>query len=114
MNFDTLKDTVVLIHGWRDGPNTSMPREVGDAYLGSRDINVVVVDWSKMATSPYVTVALSTTQVGTEIADFIQFLIENINLDMNRTSFVGHSLGAHVAGVAGRLLDGLVSSITGE
>ena len=66
-----------------------------------------MVDWSKAAESPYSRAARNTRPVGDQIGKLIKFLKDSTSgsplLD-NRFYIVGYSLGAHVAGFAGRFL----------
>lgn len=44
------------------------------------------------------------TQVGASVAELIDFLVENRGLQLSGLLVVGHSLGAHIVGVAGQTL----------
>lgn len=66
------------------------------AYLFSRDFNVIVVDWSKLSNGSYITARLLVPAIGKYIGKMINFL------QSDRTALIGHSLGAHVMGLAGQ------------
>ena len=94
--------------------NTWAPR-MKNALLHQTDSNVILVDWSKGANPgglrlDYPRASGNTQLVGAQTAELIKFLISNApgssgskNLG-KRFYIVGFSLGAHVAGYAGRHL----------
>lgn len=70
------------------------------AYLNHRNLNVIVVDWSKISNGLYVYASNMVVKVGKHIAEMIDFL-ETFGMSPKRTRLTGHSLGAHIAGLAG-------------
>lgn len=63
----------------------------------------VSVDWSIGAgTLNYVTARNRVPLVGDVLARFLNFLVTNGSTQMNRVMIAGHSLGAHIAGIAGK------------
>lgn len=52
-------------------------------------------------------------QVGKYVAKLVDFL-EKQGMNLNTTTLVGHSLGAHVAGLAGHYASGTANYIVGE
>jgi pancreatic triacylglycerol lipase len=62
--------------------------------------NVIVVDWGAGAkTLNYIAARNRVSNVGTVVAQFIDFLATSCGVVI---SIVGHGLGAHVAGMAGK------------
>lgn len=94
--------------------NSPMPQVIKDAYLLSREINVIIVDWQEISMRTYFSAKDATPEVGEIISEFVREMMGAFNLYLNRTSFVGHSLGAHVAGFASRKLDGNVNFLIGK
>jgi Ca2+-binding RTX toxin-like protein len=99
--------TYVLIHGWRNtGGNAGNGYKPGD-WLADQaqairqresSANVVVVDWEKDAGNVlYFPSADKTQNVGNQLSAYLK----NSGVDPNFTTLIGHSLGAHVAGIAG-------------
>ncbi|MFB8798007.1 MAG: hypothetical protein U7126_28130 [Microcoleus sp.] len=100
--------TYVLIHGWRNsGGNAGNGYKPGD-WLADQaqtirqresNANIVVVDWEKDAGNVlYFPSADKTRDVGNQLSAYLK----NSGVDPNFTTLIGHSLGAHVAGFAGR------------
>lgn len=108
------KKSIFLIHGWLNDYNYPMSQTVKNAYLHSHEVNVFIVDWSKIAHGEYSIVRNQVVQVGQIVADLISGMV-NINvLSLSRTVLVGHSLGAHVAGNTGMALNREVDTIIGK
>lgn len=112
-NIDVTKDTIFVIHGWVDSYQADSSQTVKDAYLESRDVNVILVDWEPISNRLYVNARYAVQGVGEIVAEFIQYMTLNVDLDLNKTALVGHSLGAHVCGAAGNALSGIVNRIVG-
>ncbi|CAL8111564.1 unnamed protein product [Orchesella dallaii] len=109
----------VLIHGFTQSQNSSMPGVVKNAYLeymfkgnGTFQVNVLVVDWGKLAYSseetilPIYTKAVRNVEpTGNRTGEMIQFLLENKAISsISKVHIIGFSLGSHVAGNAGNFL----------
>lgn len=81
------------------------------------DANVIFVDWEKGAAGPAYALAAANTQlIGRQLAILITDMVA-LKGDPARIHMIGFSLGAHVAGFAGKalkLLDIRVGRITGD
>lgn len=100
--FDDNKETVLIIHGYTNDYTSPVNRKLTKAYLITRDVNVIVVDWGAGCRkwTPYNFAARRTAEVGEIVAEFLHF-IHNFMLN-SKITIVGHSLGAHAAGFAGK------------
>lgn len=68
------------------------------------DANVIFVDWEKGAAGPAYALAAANTQlIGRQLAILIMDMVA-LNSDPDRIHLIGFSLGAHVAGYAGKAL----------
>lgn len=114
---DRSQPTYVLTHGWRveNGQTESNWVDMADSIRDvAPDANVVFMDWGTLGNTPnYVQAANSVERVGRRLGRFL----DNQNLEATTTQVIGHSLGAHVSGIAGDIYDDLtglsVSSIVG-
>lgn len=71
------------------------------AFLNVWDSNVIIVDWGNIAKNLlYSVVAKSVPRVALRVADFVNFLQTSAGLRTSKLKIVGHSLGAHVAGLS--------------
>ncbi|XP_057356792.1 lipase member H isoform X2 [Manis pentadactyla] len=112
-NLNVTKKTTFLVHGFR--PTGSPPVWIGDlvqGLLSVEDINVVVVDWNRGATTViYSHASNKTRKVAKVLKEFIdQMLAEGASLD--HIYMIGVSLGAHISGFVGKMYNGKLGRIT--
>jgi len=84
------------------------------AYLEKKpNANYIAVDWSKLGNPKlavldvtfYPIASANTKVVGKRVGQFIQFLLDNKVLSSSsKVHIVGHSLGGHVSGNAGKFI----------
>ncbi|XP_028140195.2 phospholipase A1-like [Diabrotica virgifera virgifera] len=111
-----LKKTEIkfVTHGWLSRGTAETCVEIKNAFLEKYDINVFVVDWSSITDNILYSVpAQGAPCIGEEYAKFINDLIEKFNVNPKDIHLIGHSLGAHVSGFAGRKVNKKISRITG-
>lgn len=80
------------------------------AYLDTEDVNVIVVDWEYGASYNYLAARGHAATTGKHLGKFISLLKKNFNVSLKNVRLVGHSLGSHVSGFAGKT----VKKITGN
>ncbi|XP_017112664.1 vitellogenin-1-like [Drosophila elegans] len=108
--FDPKKKVVILATGWTTTVNGSDTiEELSRAYNCRGDVNFVAVDAARFVDTLYTWSAFNTEEIGENIAlGLVKLLdvmpVENIHL-------IGHSLGAHIVGSAGRHLQRLTGKI---
>lgn len=78
------------------------------------DVNVIAVDWGAGAGFPYTQAAANVRVVGAEVKHLISKLMVEKGASPRNFHVIGHSLGSHAAGQAGRLLAGSLGRISGE
>lgn len=91
-----------------------MPQTLKTAYLASRDVNIIIVDWSIISINDYTIARYSVDGIGELIGNFIKFMLNILDFNLDKTCIVGFSLGAHVGGIVGRMLNGSVDHLVGE
>ncbi|XP_012285265.1 pancreatic triacylglycerol lipase-like [Orussus abietinus] len=111
-NFDPSKPTRFITHGWMNSRRSEACTLVRDAYLTNGHYNVIVVDWSRITIRPYVFASRRVKMVGIFVSKMIDFLERN-GMDPSTTTLVGHSLGAHVMGLAGHYAKSRVDYVVG-
>uniref|UniRef100_A0A1I8PLD0 Lipase domain-containing protein n=1 Tax=Stomoxys calcitrans TaxID=35570 RepID=A0A1I8PLD0_STOCA len=95
--------TRIIIHGWMSQSRGSFNLDVKNAYLKRGDYNVIVADWSANAANiNYFRVVRLIEAFGAHLARFTQFLYERAKVNYNDIYLIGHSLGAQIAGAAGK------------
>lgn len=113
-DFSPEKETIFVIHGWINEHRAPMCELVKNAYLSAGDFNVFVVDWGRLAFEEYVHARYQVQPIGKVLAEFILGMVTNNLLSLNMITIVGHSLGAHIAGVTGKGFKGEVKTIVGK
>ncbi|XP_075989629.1 pancreatic triacylglycerol lipase-like [Anticarsia gemmatalis] len=112
-NYNANRKTVVLIHGWRNNPSSDFNVHLIAAYLTAEDVNVIMVDWSVGAGMDYVVALNNVIRSADHVSRYINWLLAASGGNIARYHVIGHSLGAHQAGIVGRQLGGRLPYITG-
>ncbi|XP_017050446.1 phospholipase A1 [Drosophila ficusphila] len=103
--FNASLPTRLMIHGWMSQSRGSFNRDVKDAYLKKGEYNVIVADWSaSSANINYFSVVNLIETFGAQLAQFARDLNRQFGADFDSMYFIGHSLGAQIAGSAGKRL----------
>ncbi|ALC45595.1 CG6271, partial [Drosophila busckii] len=111
--FNAANPTRFVIHGWTQGYRAGMNKEIRAAWLSHGDVNVIVVDWARARSVDYASSVVAVPKVGKKVAGMINFLVSQYGMSLDNTYVIGHSLGAHVAGYAGKNTNGQVHTIVG-
>lgn len=114
-NFDADKPTKVIIHGYFNNRFSPVNTEITAAYLANYDVNVIVVDWSAGANNLFYNIAAGRTKgVAVTVAQFLDQLLDADPKMWEQLTVVGHSLGAHTAGLVGKYVtSGKIGKIVG-
>lgn len=73
-----------------------------------------MVDWNRAANVNYISASYNVAEVGHHLTMFLNFLIRE-GVSVNDVHMIGHSLGAHVVGIAGAFVEnGPIHTITGK
>ena len=105
----------ILIHGWTTSAEAVENLFTRDELLQSADHNVIIVDWSVGAgAANYITARNRVGAAGGVVGQFVDWLTEVGATNPSRVNIVGHSLGSHVAGHAGKnTTSGRINAIFG-
>lgn len=113
-HFKGNRNSKMIIFGFLDNPSIGRwMRTMVNQFLTFNDLNVFIVDWSNANQFPYGRAVANARQVGRMVASQIRALSSLRNSTPSRFHLLGHSLGAHVAGFAGKQLNGALGQITG-
>ncbi|VVC41778.1 Lipase/vitellogenin,Triacylglycerol lipase family,Lipase, N-terminal,Alpha/Beta hydrolase fold [Cinara cedri] len=115
--FDGNQTTKILIHGWLGNAKdqNSVCTSLKNEYFKLDDYyNVICVDWSLVTLdTTYLAARLRCKEIGNYVAKLIAALLDNTNLKLDRVHVIGFSMGAHIAGYAGKQFMGRIPRITG-
>lgn len=99
-NFNNTLPTRIVIHGWR--PNVRFIPMFIEAYFekGNHEVNLFISNWLKGAETMLYNVARGRVKmVADRVAKFMEFLVESAGMEYSSLNVIGHSLGAHIAGI---------------
>ncbi|XP_071052021.1 endothelial lipase-like isoform X2 [Onthophagus taurus] len=101
--------TIIYIHGFLEAPPIGSAEVIRDAYLSRSEIfNVILMDWSELATFPWYLHAVENTKIaGKVLATFILTYIKQ-EINQENLHIIGFSLGAHVAAYSSRFLKNIL------
>ncbi|XP_068251236.1 pancreatic triacylglycerol lipase-like isoform X2 [Palaemon carinicauda] len=106
--------TYIIVHGFMGSGRDDWIVELKDALLKREYCNVISVTWSAGSyTVSYFVIQEKVPSVGDDISKLLLFLIDGAGLSIDKIHLIGHSLGAHVVGYAGKKMNGSLSRITG-
>lgn len=116
-----VKRIVFITHGFGGNIDNSWMKDIKDKILKyNRDQMVVIMGWKKGAqyslwsiASDYPQAAANTQAVGSQLSDTLSFLKYVLPRGIKLYG-IGHSLGAHLMGYAGKFNDELLTRITGK
>ncbi|KAF7266029.1 hypothetical protein GWI33_020606 [Rhynchophorus ferrugineus] len=112
--FDSNLRTVFIIHGWLNYYKSEVNTIIRAALLAlDKSFNIISVDWSRYSYLLYSLSRLTVPKVGKTVALFINSMMAKYTYSADDIILIGHSLGAHVAGFAGKELNGTLGTILG-
>ncbi|XP_040293757.1 pancreatic lipase-related protein 2-like [Bufo bufo] len=102
--FQKTRKTCLIVHGMADKAVNNWVSDMCQAILAAEDVNCIGVDWRRGSGSIklYVQAANNARVVGAEIANLMRSWQEELEYPPSNIHIIGHSLGAHAAGEAGR------------
>ncbi|KAH1167986.1 hypothetical protein KIL84_003469 [Mauremys mutica] len=106
------RKTRFIVHGFMSTGKRGWVVEMCLLLVEVEDVNCIAVDWADGAKGTYISAVNNIRVVGAEIAYFINTLMKMFQYRPSHIHIIGHSLGAHAAGDAGRRIRG-IKRITG-
>ncbi|XP_026328873.1 endothelial lipase-like [Hyposmocoma kahamanoa] len=102
-NYDPLRRTIFIVHGWAQSATSNVNAVLVPAFLQAEDVNVFVVDWSAGAgISAGNDAPQNAVASGLSVARTIDWIVFETGANIGGFHLVGFSLGAHQVAVAGR------------
>ncbi|ALC45596.1 CG17191, partial [Drosophila busckii] len=113
-HFNKDHPTRFVIHGWTQSYSAPMNTEITKAWLSRGDYNVIIVDWSRARSVDYASSVFAVSGAGGKVGEMIKTLNSQHGMSLDTLYVIGHSLGAHVAGYAGKTVgEGRIHTIIG-
>ncbi|CAK1540568.1 unnamed protein product [Leptosia nina] len=109
--YNATRNTVVFCHGFSGFPNGPAVQGVIKTYLGQGESNVALLNWEHLAANSLSSIpnsyinwaAPNARKLGVRFAETVGNL-SAVGVDLTKLYLIGHSLGAHVFGIAGNNL----------
>ncbi|XP_071491614.1 pancreatic lipase-related protein 2-like [Diadema antillarum] len=112
-NFKPWRDTVVIIHGFVAGSDVDWMDDMSAEILAQKDYNIITVDWRPgVIRDDYEEATGNVRVLGAEIGLLVDMLVGIQGVGPETFHLIGHSLGAHAAGIAGAIVPN-IGRITG-
>ncbi|OCT69730.1 hypothetical protein XELAEV_18036654mg [Xenopus laevis] len=111
-HFQTTRKTRFVIHGYTDSGDKGWVPDMCKTMLSVENINCFCIDWSRGSHTEYVQAVNNILVVGSEVADLVKTLRDELGYSPSLVHIIGHSLGAHAAGEAGKQMPS-IGRITG-
>nr|CAD7193722.1 unnamed protein product [Timema douglasi] len=93
----------VLIHGFKGSGKDKGAIRGAHAFLDRENVNVIIVDWEMGAANSYPAAVANTELVGRQMS-LLLFDMLTLGANPSKMHVIGFSLGAHIAGCAGHIL----------
>ncbi|XP_063825708.1 pancreatic triacylglycerol lipase-like [Ostrinia nubilalis] len=103
----------IITHGWKSSVEDRSVVLIKDAYLETDNVNVISFDWSSIADTYYCVAAFLANFVAEIMALFLEALQLKYGVRGRDMHLIGHSLGAHVVGMAASQTSFAISRVTG-
>lgn len=76
-------------------------------------VNCICVDWKGGSRATYTQATQNVRVVGAEVAYLVNVFKNDLGYSLDNVHLIGHSLGSHIAGEAGKRTSGAIGRITG-
>lgn len=89
----------VIVHGFWNSHNSRINKAMKDVYLIGYDVNLIIVNYSRVSRDTCYKIARSRVKIlGEKIAEFLDSILGDDEWQWRNLVIVGHSLGCHTAG----------------
>ncbi|XP_070507978.1 lipoprotein lipase-like [Chironomus tepperi] len=101
--FNRSLPSVLIIHGVEMDYKSEYSKTLVDAFVFRKEHNVIFGDWSAYAFDDYSDMAHEVDHIADVFVEILNKMRDN-KYDLTKLYIIGHSLGAHIAGRIGRIL----------
>ncbi|MGK7962113.1 hypothetical protein [Crocosphaera sp.] len=108
--FNSTQSVYVITHGWQNAGFTDNDFATLAQSIIQYDpnANIFFTDWTDLSSNyNYLESARDTAIVGQQLGEFLL----GLDIDTDKTTLIGHSLGAHISGIAADTYDRLTGEV---
>lgn len=89
-------------------------KQLRELMTAKDDLNLIHVNWDQLNQPPVAVAINNARRVAQRLKDFTIFLVRAKKLKYSSIHFIGHSIGAHIVGMAGKQIYQAVNSKIGR
>ncbi|XP_016964985.1 lipase member H-A isoform X2 [Drosophila biarmipes] len=110
---ESVESVKLIVHGYLGSRTHGSIMPLRNAYTAQGFENVLVADWGPVANLDYPTSRLAVKKVARVLAKLLEEFLQRHGINLEGVHIIGHSLGAHIAGLIGRYFNGTLGRVTG-
>ncbi|XP_049875155.1 phospholipase A1 VesT1.02-like isoform X2 [Pectinophora gossypiella] len=107
------KTIVILVHGFMESSDGLMVNGLSPGLLKQQNLKVLALDGRRLINLEYFRSSTYARFMGERLGAFLGDLIQN-GQDPSKLVLIGHSLGAHIAGIAGKRVSQMTNQTVGR
>ncbi|CAH0696477.1 unnamed protein product [Spodoptera exigua] len=111
--FDPSKPLKIYLHGFIDDPSQDSFTMLSKAFLKAGDVNILALDASSLLSWQYLRATTMVQFIGEQLGKLLASLVK-AGLNRSNIHLIGHSLGSHISGFAGKTFKTLTKHRVGR
>ncbi|CAH0717571.1 unnamed protein product, partial [Brenthis ino] len=104
---------IIFVHGFTDDPNKGSFSNISESFLYSGDISTIALDGSSLIRWLYLRSTTYVRFIGRRLGEMLAGLVYK-GQDPKHIHIIGHSLGAHISGFAGKTFENITGFRVGR
>ncbi|XP_013165485.1 PREDICTED: uncharacterized protein LOC106116274 isoform X1 [Papilio xuthus] len=101
--FNPQKNLIIFVHGFIDDPTKDSFKNISEAFLRSGETSVLALDGSPLIRWLYLRATTYVRFMGRKLGEVLAAMVKG-GTDPASIHLIGHSLGSHISGFAGKTL----------
>ncbi|KAI8432023.1 hypothetical protein MSG28_004551, partial [Choristoneura fumiferana] len=107
------RSVIILLHGFMESSDGWMVHALAPEYLKKPGLKILALDGRKVIKFEYFTASTQVRFMGEKLGKLLSDIVKT-GQDPSKMVLIGHSLGAHIAGIAGKKLRELTGKQVGR
>ncbi|XP_050356272.1 pancreatic triacylglycerol lipase-like [Nymphalis io] len=112
-SYDPDDELIIFMHGFTDDPTMESFTHIHRSFIDNGHIGVIAVDGSSLIRSSYLLSSTYVHFIGQKLGEILAAIV-NQGQDPSKIHIIGHSLGAHISGFAGKAFYNLTGMLVGR